>query len=337
MSELRMRAVVITRPGGPDVLEVREVPRPTPGHGQVLVRVRATALNRADILQREGRYPAPPDAPPDIPGLEFAGEVAALGPGVRNWREGDRVFGLTGGGAYAEYLVLHERLLVAPPRTLPWTDAAAVPEAFITAHDALVAQAALHPGERVLVHAVGSGVGLAAVQLVRAMGGVPFGTARHAAKVQGARLVGLADGVVVERQDLAPLADRVRKWTNGRGMDVVLDLLGGAYTEASVTVLGTRGRLICIGTLAGGETRLALGRLLGRRLTIRGTVLRARPLEEKIAAIRAFAREVVPLLESRTLRPVVDRVFSFTEASAAHALLETDATVGKVVLTVVGD
>lgn len=336
MTESRMRAVVITRPGGPDVLQVREVPRPEPGHEQVLVRVRATALNRADILQREGRYPAPPGAPPDIPGLEFAGEVAALGPGVRDWREGDRVFGLTGGGAYAEYLVSHERLLAAPPRTLPWTAAAAVPEAFITAHDALVAQAALHPGERVLVHAVGSGVGLAAVQLVRAMGGVPFGTARHAAKIHGARLVGLADGMLVE-QDLAPLGDRVRAWTDGRGMDVVLDLLGGAYTEASVAVLGTRGRLICIGTLAGADARLDLGRVLGRRLTIRGTVLRARPLEEKIAATRAFAREVVPLLESGALRPVVDRVFALADASAAHALLETDATAGKVVLTVVGD
>jgi NADPH2:quinone reductase len=331
-----MRAVVITRPGGPDVLEMRDVPRPRPGYGQVLVRVRATALNRADILQREGRYPAPADAPPDIPGLEFAGEVAGLGPGARDWREGDRVFGLASGGAYAEYLVMHERLLVAPPRTLPWTDAAAVPEAFITAHDALVAQAVLHPGERVLVHAVGSGVGLAAVQLVRAMGGVPYGTARHAAKIHGARLVGLADGVVVEG-DLAPLAERVRTWTNGRGMDVVLDLVGGPYTEASVAALGTLGRLICVGTLAGGNARLPLGRVLGRRLTIRGTVLRPRPLEEKIVATQAFAREVVPLVESGVLRPVVDRVFPLAEAGAAHALLETNATVGKVVLTVVGD
>jgi len=331
-----MRAVVITRPGAPDVLAPRDVPRPRPGYAQVLVRVRATALNRADILQREGRYPAPADAPADIPGLEFAGEVAAVGDGVRDWREGDRVFGITGGGAYAEYLVTHERLLAAPPPALSWTDAAAVPEAFITAHDALVAQAALHPGERVLVHAVGSGVGLAAVQLVRAMGGVAFGTARQSSKIEAARALGLEDGVVVAA-DLAPLGERVRAWTRDQGVEVVLDLLGGPYLDASVRALGVRGRLICIGTVAGGEARLELGRVLGKRLTIRGTVLRARPLEEKIAATRAFAREVVPLLESGVVRPVVDRVFELADAAAAHAWLETNDTIGKVVLAAGAD
>src|SRR5919199_2911762 len=179
----RMKAVVIPRPGGPEVLELRDVERPTPGSGEVLVRVRATALNRADLMQREGRYPPPPGAPADIPGLEFAGEVAALGPGARDWHEGDRVFGITGGGAYAEYVAVHERTLAPIPTTLGWDEAAAVPEAFITAHDALVTQAAVRPSERVLVHAVGSGVGLAAVQLARAAGAVPYGTARTAEKL----------------------------------------------------------------------------------------------------------------------------------------------------------
>src|SRR3712207_2093635 len=158
-TESVMNVVVITRPGGPEVLAVREVERPSPGSGEVLVRVRATALNRADLLQREGRYPPPPGAPADIPGLEFAGEVAALGRGAREWREGDRVFGITGGGSYAEYLVVHERTLASIPPALDWDEAAAVPEAFITAHDALVSQAAARVSETVLIHAIGSGVG----------------------------------------------------------------------------------------------------------------------------------------------------------------------------------
>ncbi|HEU4565017.1 MAG TPA: alcohol dehydrogenase catalytic domain-containing protein, partial [Gemmatimonadaceae bacterium] len=191
-----MRAAVITRPGGPDVLELRDLPRPEPGAGEVLVRVRASALNRADLLQREGRYPAPPGAPAEIPGIEFAGEVAALGEGVARWREGDRVFGITVGGAHAEFLVAHERALAAVPDELEWEEAGAVPEAFITAHDALVTQAALRASERVLVHAVGSGVGLAAVQLVRAMGAVPYGTSRTPEKIERARPLGLEDGVV---------------------------------------------------------------------------------------------------------------------------------------------
>jgi putative PIG3 family NAD(P)H quinone oxidoreductase len=327
-----MRAVVITRPGGPEVLEVRDVSRPSPGYGQVLVRVRATALNRADILQREGRYPAPPDAPGDIPGLEFAGEVAEIGAGVRLWRVGQAVFGITGGGAYAEYLVTHERLLAEIP-DLSWSAAAAVPEAFITAHDALVAQAAMRPSERVLIQAVGSGVGLAAVQLVRALGGTPYGTARSASKIEVARRLGLEDGVVVN-DDLRPIAERAREWTRGEGVDVILDLVGGAYVAAGIGALAAKGRLILIGTLAGGQAQLPLGRVLGARLTIKGTVLRARALEEKIAATRAFAREVVPLLARRAVCPVVDSEFPLADVSAAHRRLESNATTGKVVLTI---
>lgn len=328
-----MRAVVITRPGGADVLAVRDVPRPAPGHGQVLVRVHAAGLNRADVHQREGNYPAPPDAPADIPGLEFAGEVAALGDGVRDWQVGQPVLGIVGGGAYAEYLVTHERLLAGVPRGLSWTDAAAIPEAFITAHDALVARAALLAGDRVLVDAVGSGVGLAVVQLVRAMGGVPFGSARHQAKIDAARALGLEDGVVVG-SDLGPLVERMRAWTGGDGMDVVLDLLGGPYLDAAIRGLRTGGRLILIGTLAGREATIPVGRVLASRLTVRGTVLRARPLEEKIAATRAFAHGVLPLLERGALRPVVDRVFPLRAAADAQRHLESNATVGKVVLAI---
>lgn len=329
----RMRAVVIARPGGPEVLELREVERPVPGTEQVLVRVRATAINRADLLQRQGRYPAPPGAPGDIPGLELAGEVVTLGAGASLWQPGDRVFGIVGGGGNAEYAVMHERTLARIPDRLSWTEAAAVPEVFITAHDALVTQALVRPSERVLIHAVGSGVGLAAVQLARAVGAVPFGTARTADKIARARGLGLADGVTVEN-DLAVVAERAMRWTANQGVEVVLDLVGGDYLAASARAAAPKGRIMLIGTVAGSTATLPLGLVLGKRLTIRGTVLRARPLEEKILATRAFADQVVPLLERDVVRPVIDAVFPLAEIAEAHARVETNATFGKVVLEV---
>lgn len=330
-----MKGVVITRAGAAEVLEVRDVPAPQPAAGEVLVRVMASALNRADILQREGRYPAPPGAPADIPGIEFAGEVAALGPQASAWRVGQRVFGITGGGGHAEYLVANEQTLAEVPRNLSWTEAAAIPEAFITAHDALWQQAGLREVERVLIHAVGSGVGLAAVQLVRARGAVPYGTARSEQKISRARDYGLEDGVVL-RDSLEPLAGRTRQWTSGRGFDVVLDLAGGPYIAASISALGLKGRLMLVGTLAGPQGELDLRAVLGKRLKLIGTVLRSRPLEEKIAATQAFADEVVPLLAQGKLRAVVDSEFPLAEIRAAHQRMESNATFGKVVLRIAG-
>ena len=326
-----MRAAVITRPGGPDVLEVREVARPEPVADHVLVRVRASALNRADLLQREGRYPPPLDVPQDIPGIEFAGEVALVGAGVHRWRPGQRVFGIVGGGAHAEYLTVHERMLAEIPANLDWAEAAATPEVFITAHDALVTQAGLRPSERVLIHAVGSGVGLAATQLVRAVGAIPYGTSRTLEKIDRAKEYGLEDGVVLT-DTLSALAERVAAWTSSAGMQVVLELVGGPYVQASVDSLGVRGRLMLVGTMGGGQVQLNLRRVLSNRLMIRGTVLRGRPLEEKILASRAFAAEVVPLLERGLLRPTIDSRFPLDEIRAAHRHLETNATFGKVVL-----
>ena len=328
-----MKAVVITRPGGPDVLEVRDVPTPRSAAGEVLVRVMASALNRADVLQREGRYPAPAGAPADIPGIEFAGEVAALGPEAGAWRVGQRVFGITGGGGHAEYLVAPEHTLVEVPADLGWTEAAAIPEAFITAHDALWQQAALRASERVLIHAVGSGVGLAAVELVRARGAVPYGTARSQEKIARAHEYGLEDGVVM-RESLDPLATRAAEWTSGRGFDVVLDLVGGPYVAASVSALGLKGRLMLVGTLAGARAELDLRAVLGKRLRLIGTVLRARPLEEKIAATHAFAVEVAPLFAQPKLRAVVDSEFPLAEIRAAHQRMESNATFGKVVIRI---
>jgi len=326
-----MRAAVITRHGGPEVLEIRDVDRPEAGTGEVLVRVRASALNRADLLQREGRYPAPPGWAADIPGMEIAGEVVARGSATYLWTEGNRVFGIVGGGGNAEFIVTHERTLAAIPSNLSWTEAAAVPEAFITAHDALVTQAQVRPSERVLIHAIGSGVGLAAMQLASAAGAIPFGDARSAEKIDRARELGLAEGVVVG-DDLGIIAKRVLEWTQNVGVEIVLDLVGGLYTPASIAAAAPQGRIILIGTMAGRDVSLPLGVILGKRLTIRGTVLRARPLEEKIAATRAFAAQVVPLFAQGVVRPVVDRVFPLDQIAAAHRHLESNTTFGKVVL-----
>jgi putative PIG3 family NAD(P)H quinone oxidoreductase len=327
-----MLAAVITRPGGPEVLEIHERPVPVPGHDQILVRVRASALNRADLLQRRGAYPAPPGAPADVPGIEFAGEVAALGPGAREWREGDRVFGLVGGGAHAEYLVTHERAVARVPDTLAWDDAAAVPEAFITAHDALH-QADARPGDIVLVHAVGSGVGLAAVQLARAFALHCLGTARTPDKLDRAHQYGLDAGLALSG-DLAPLAGFVAEQTDGHGVDVALDLVGGPYLGATVDVMAPRGRVVLVGTMAGTRGELDYRRILGHRLTLRGTVLRARPIEERIVVTRRFGAEVGPLLARGVVRPVVDARFSLAELSRAHERLESNATFGKVVITI---
>ena len=326
-----MRAAVITRPGGPEVLEVRDVPRPLPRDGEVLVRVHASALNRADLLQREGRYPAPPGAPTNIPGLEIAGEVVEVGSGVSEWTVGDRVFGIVGGGGNAEFAVTRAQELARVPSALSWDAAAAVPEAFITAHDALVTLGGFGPGQAALIHAVGSGVGLAATQLANALGGRGYGTARTADKIEKARAFGLTDGCVVD-QDLAVMAVAVERWTKGRGVDVVIDLVGGPYLPASLECMAPLGRLILVGLLAGRSAPVNLGTILQRRLTVRGTVMRSRSAAEKAAATAAFIRDVLPLLESGAVRPVVDRVFPLEEIGHAHALLASNRTFGKVVI-----
>ncbi len=327
-----MRAAVFTGAGGAASIEIREAHRPEPPEGHALVRVRATALNRADLLQRDGRYPPPRGAPRDIAGLEFAGEVAALGTGVRLVAAGDRVFGLSDGGAHAEYLAVPEALLVRIPDALDWIHAAAAPEACITAHDALITQAYAGTGARVLIHAVGSGVGTAAVQIARAFGMVPFGTTRTAEKLERARDLGLEAGVALENP--AALRDEVSRWTDDGMVDVVLDLLGGPYTEASIQVLAPLGRLVLIGLIAGGEARLPLGQLLRRRLTLRGTVLRSRSLDEKASATALFARDVVPMLERGEVRAIVDSCYPLDAMREAHLRMESNESFGKIVIMV---
>ena len=328
-----MRAVIIARAGGPEVLEVHERPTPIPRAGEILVRVRGTAVNRADLLQRQGLYPAPPGAPADIPGLEYAGEVAAIGTGATRWKEGDRVFGITGGGAYAEFVTVDAETAARIPDGLDWKEASAVPEAFITAHDALVVQAHVQRGESVLIHAVGSGVGLASAQVAAAWGAKPFGTARTAEKVAKAKEYGLADGLVIDN-DVEAIVPACERWTSGKGIDVTLDLVGGDYLGASIRASAPRGRIMLIGTVAGRQSTIPTGMVLGKRLTLRGTVLRARSLEEKRVVTAAFAADVVPLFESGALRPAIDSVFELSEAGAAHERVAGNASFGKVVLRV---
>ena len=328
-----MRAVLINRFGGPEVLEIQDVPAPEPGPDQVLVRVRSTALNRADLLQRQGRYAAPAGAPENIPGLEFAGEVVALGANAQRWQKGNRVMGIIGGGAHAEFVTTHQDALAAVPPNVEWSVAGAVPEVFITAHDAL-RQAGFKAGENVLVHAVGSGVGLAATQLVKALGGRAFGTSRTPDKIERAKPFGLDAGyAVAEPSALAGLAAFAQKETGGRGFDVVLDLNGGPYFAASLEAMALRGRLVLIGGVAGGKAEIDLYQILGKRLQVIGTVLRARSLDEKIAITTAFASEVVPLLAKGTIEPVIDSVFPLEQIQDAHRRLESNETFGKVVLT----
>jgi putative PIG3 family NAD(P)H quinone oxidoreductase len=328
-----MKAIVITRTGGPDVLEVREVPTPEPQGDSVRVRVRACGLNRADLMQCRGYYPAPRGSPADIPGLEFAGEVDALGPLVTGpLKVGDRVFGIVGGGGQAEYVVTHERAAVPIPPNLDFEQAAAVPEVFFTAYDALESRAGLRPGESVLVHAAGSGVGTAAVQLAHASGCRVLGTSRTAAKLDEAAKLGLDVGIDTTKED--DFADVVLRHTRGAGVDVILDLIGAPALEGNLKALAVGGRLVMVGLLGGGTGTFPMSELLRRRVTVVGTTLRARPLEEKLAVAQGFARRVVPMLERGLVRPVVDRVFPFDAVRAAQQRLEANLGFGKIVLRV---
>ncbi|MFS8084972.1 MAG: NAD(P)H-quinone oxidoreductase [Acidobacteriota bacterium] len=329
-----MKAVTIVSFGGVEGLDVREVADAPPAAlDRVRVRVRAAGLNRADILQRLGRYPAPPGYPPDIPGMEFAGEVTEVGEDARRWKVGARVVGIIGGGGQAEYVTVPESTLAEIPSNLDWAEAAAVPEVFMTAHDALFTQCGLQMGERVLIHAAGSGVGTAASQLVRAAGATAYGTSRTAGKLEKAKEFGLTESFVASG-DPMEIANAVKEWTNGSGVEVVLDLVGAAYLKANLESLVTKGRFIFVGTTSGSKAEIDYAIVMGKRLRIMGTSLRTRSLEEKATATRLFAQSVVPLLANGTVRPVIDKVFKMEEVRAAHERIESNESFGKVVLMI---
>lgn len=330
-SSRAMRALTISRSGGPEVLEVREVAEPLPGRDDVIVRVRASALNRADLLQRRGLYPAPPGAPADIPGLEFAGEVEVCGEGVSTLQPGERVMGIVGGGGQAERLRVHERVCLRIPPGMGFEEAAAIPEAFLTAYDALFARGALQPGESVLIHAAASGVGTAAAAIAAVAGARVVAMSRSAAKRARLSAMGV-DRVLDPAVD--DLAGAIRLAAGGHGIDLTIDFLGASSWSLNLDVAAPRGRIVLVGTMGGQKVEADLGVLMRKRLTVIGTVLRSRPLEEKIQLVQAFSRTMLPLLAAGRLRPVVDRVLPLEDAAAGHAALEANETFGKIVLRI---
>lgn len=325
-----MRAIVIREPGGPEVLSLEAVPEPELGPGQIAIDVKATALNRADLLQRRGLYP-PPKGESAILGLECAGVVAAHGPGASGPPLGTRVMALLAGGGYAERVVVPERMALPIPAELSFEQAAAIPEAFLTAHEALFTLGRLEVGQTVLVHAAAGGVGSAAVQLAHAHGARVVATAGSRDKLERVRGLGADTLVDYKVEDFAETVSQV---TEGRGADVVLDFVGAAYFEKHMRCLAIGGRLVVIGVLGGMTAELNLAQVLMRRTQILGLVMRSRPAEDKIAISRAFGRNWLPRFAGGALRPVVDSVFPLADAQAAHQRMEQNANVGKIVLAV---
>lgn len=324
-----MHAVIYEGAGGPEVITIGEVPKPEVRPEHIRVKVHAAGVNRADLIQRRGLYAAPSGWPANIPGLEYAGEVEAVRPGVTQWRVGDRVMGLVGGGAQAELVVVHQDEVLPIPGGLSYAEAAAIPEVFLTAYDALVIRGRVQARERVLIHAVGSGLGTAAAQIAKQLGATVLGTSRSGDKLARALVYGLDVGIDTSR---TPFRDAV-----GEPVDVVLDVLGGPAFADNLAILGSRGRLILLGFLAGSQSDADLGPILRKRLEIIGTVMRTRGLDERIPLVREFGARMLPLFEPRfgqaaALRPVLERTYPMTQLADAHRVLEGNATFGKIVV-----
>ena len=322
------QAVRIVGAGGPEVLTIAEVEAPVAGASEVQIEIAAAGLNRADCLQRRGFYPAPEGTVADIPGLEFAGTIRELGPGASTWSVGDWVMGICAGGAMSTRLVAHQDTLVPIPEGMSFTDAAAIPEVFMTAFDALE-QGGLRAGQRVLVHAVGSGVGTAALQLIARAKATAIGTSRSEGKLARAQSMGLPHAILVKEQCFAK---ELKTLCDGQGADIILDFVGAAYLSENLKALATQGTLVVIGLLGGVSAELPLGLLLAKRARIIGTVLRSRSLGEKIALTQAFHTQVLPALASGELVPVVDRVMPMADIAEAHRYLESNQSFGKIVM-----
>jgi putative PIG3 family NAD(P)H quinone oxidoreductase len=324
--------VVITAAGGPEVLEVQELADPAYGPDEVLVDVHATALNRLDLLQRRGNYPVPPGVRRDVPGVEMAGVVASVGERVTAWKPGDRVMALLSGAGYATRVAVHERMLMPVPENLDLVQAASIPEVFLTAYDALFLQCGLSMGESVLIHAAGSGVGTAGVQMAAAQGCRVFGTAGSAEKLARAGQLGLDVGINYHEQDFAEV---VAAETGGRGVNVILDVIGAPYWDQNIKSLALLGRMVVVGTMGGGTLeKFNIGALSAKRAQVRGTQLRSRPLEEKATLVQTFVNRVVPLFARGKIAPVIDRVFPLDDVVEATKLMEANANFGKIVLQI---
>jgi NADPH:quinone reductase len=331
MAEETMRAVVMDGFGGPEVLRLGAAPRPRPGPGQVLIRVAATSVNRADLHQRAGNYPPPPGES-EILGLEVAGRIEALSEGVTGWRRGDRVMTLVGGGGYAEYATAPASTLMPVPEGMDLVQAAAISEVWLTAYLNVFREAGLQPGETLLVHGGASGVGTAAIQLAKALGpSRVIVTVGSAAKAAACRALGADDAILYKSEDFAT---RVLEVTEKRGADVILDHIGAAYLEPNLACLALYGRLVIIGVLGGAKAELNIGRLMVKRQRIIGSVLRARPVEEKAELTKAFREQVLERFATGELRPVIHDVLPLAEAARAHELMAANANTGKLVLQV---
>lgn len=313
-----MKALVIEN----GAAHLRERELPAPRLDQIQVEVAASGINRADLLQIAGFYPAPEGWPEDVPGLEFSGTVTDTGDQVTRFKKGDHVFGIVGGGAHATHLLTREDLCIQVPDSLDLVEAGGVPEAFMTAHDALVTQGGMRSGERVLVHAVASGVGTALVQIARALGASTVGTSRTEGKLERMRELGLDDSVLADEN----MADRIGE------VDLVVDLVGGDYLQTDVEVSRVKGRIVLVGLLAGSSTELDLSQILHKRLTVRGTMLRSRPHHEKAEATEHFAHEIVPLFDRKQLKPVIEATFPLDKSNEAFELVQSNSPLGKVLL-----
>jgi putative PIG3 family NAD(P)H quinone oxidoreductase len=323
-----MRAVVVAEPGGPEQLHVMERPDPRAGDGEVVIRVAAAGVNRADLLQRMGFYPPPPGAS-DVLGLEASGVIVAVGSGVAGLSIGDTVMALLEGGGYAELAAVRATQVVRVPDNIDVIDAGGIPEVFITAHDAMFTRGRLVSGETVLIHGGGGGVGTAAIQLARIQGCRVIVTAGSAAKLARCAELGANDGIDYKTEDFVA---RTRELTDGRGADVVLDIMGASYLERNLDVVASDGRIVVIGMMGGTRADIDLGVMMRRRVALISTALRARPADQKAAIVAAFAADVVPALAAGTLRPVIDRRLPFDAAAEAHRLMDAGDSVGKIVL-----
>ncbi len=326
----RMKAIAITKPGGPEVLELHEIARPEPGHGEILIRVEAAGVNRPDTIQRMGFY-APPPGAPETPGLEVAGEVVATGPGVTLWKAGERVCALLGGGGYAEYATVHETHALPVPKGFSLIEAAALPETFFTVWTNVFERGALKAGETFLVHGGTSGIGTTAIQLARIFGARVFTTAGSADKCAACLQLGAEAAINYREQDFVA---EVKKLTGGRGVDVILDMVGGDYIARNIQSAAQDGRIVSIAFLNGSVAEINFMPVMLKRLTLTGSTLRPRSIEEKAALARALREKVWPLLDAGRVRPRIDATFPLAEAAKAHELMEKSSHIGKIMLTI---
>ena len=324
-----MIAIEISKPGGPEVLVPAERPVPELAPGEVLIKVASAGVNRPDVMQRLGRYPPPPGAS-DIPGLEVSGTIVRTAPDVEGWKPGDNVCALVAGGGYAEFCAAPAPQCLPVPRPVSVVDAAGIPETFFTVWTNVFERGRLAPGESLLVHGGASGIGTTAIQLAKARGSRVFATAGSGRKVEACEALGAERASNYREEDFVAV---VRDFTAGRGVDVILDMVGGDYFPRNLQALAVEGRLVQIATLAGAKSEIALPMIMQKRLTVTGSTLRARPVADKGAIARALHQHVWPLFETGQVKPVIYRTFPLREAAAAHALMESGEHIGKLLLT----